>query len=292
MGLDTYVRAVLDALDAVERITGPRAVLLGVCSGGILAWIAAAHLAATGEQDRLAALAAVTVIDYARAGHAGAIVDRKLPRRPGPVKRKGYLDGRALAEVFAWLRPGDLIWNYWVNNYLLGKKPPAFDILFWNADTTRMTAGLHADFVDLAMDNPLVTPGALTRPRRSGRPVPASTSTPTSSPASPTTSPRGRTATGPPAARRRHPLRAVDQRAHRRAGQPADNPKAAFPVNKTNPPDAREWLPGAQTEAGSWWPDFAAWLGDRCGARGPPASPVAAACARSSRRPAPTSSIR
>ena len=65
--------------------------------------------------------------------------------------RKGYLDGRALAEVFAWLRPGDLVWNYWVNNYLLGKRPPAFDILFWNSDTTRMTAALHADFVDLAM---------------------------------------------------------------------------------------------------------------------------------------------
>jgi polyhydroxyalkanoate synthase subunit PhaC len=64
--------------------------------------------------------------------------------------------------VFAWLRPGDLIWNYWVNNYLLGKKPPAFDVLFWNADTTRMSARLHADFVDLAMDNKLVTPGALT----------------------------------------------------------------------------------------------------------------------------------
>ena len=64
-------------------------------------------------------------------------------------RRRGYLDGRALAEVFAWLRPGDLIWNYWVNNYLLGKQPPAFDILFWNADTTRMTARLHADFIDI-----------------------------------------------------------------------------------------------------------------------------------------------
>ena len=64
--------------------------------------------------------------------------------------------------MFAWLRPGDLVWNYWVNNYLLGKKPPAFDILFWNSDTTRMTAGLHADFVDLAMDNSLATPGAVT----------------------------------------------------------------------------------------------------------------------------------
>ena len=63
--------------------------------------------------------------------------------------------------MFAWLRPGNLIWNYRVNNYLLGQRPPAFDVLFWNADTTRMPARLHADFVDLAMDNKLVTPGAL-----------------------------------------------------------------------------------------------------------------------------------
>src|SRR4029078_3269561 len=79
------------------------------------------------------------------------------------VARPGdSLGGRALAEVFAWLRPGDLIWNYWVNNYLLGQQPPAFDILFWNADTTRMTAGLHADFIDIGLRNSLVTAGAVT----------------------------------------------------------------------------------------------------------------------------------
>src|SRR5207237_4975890 len=117
-----------------------------------------------GRQNRLAGLClAVTVIDTARAGTSAAITNRRLAVAAKAVsKRKGYLDGRALAEVFAWLRPGDLVWNYWVNNYLLGKKPPAFDILFWNADTTRMSGGLHADFVDLALGNKLVTGGALT----------------------------------------------------------------------------------------------------------------------------------
>ena len=105
----------------------------------------------------------VTVLDQAHAGLASAVVDERTVRVAAAASRaRGYLDGRSLAEVFAWLRPNDLIWNYWVNNYLLGKKPPAFDILFWNADTTRMTAGLHRDFLELGAGNTLVQPGAAT----------------------------------------------------------------------------------------------------------------------------------
>ena len=162
-GLDAYVRAVLDALDAVERVSGTdRTALLGVCAGGIIASITAAHLAGTGAGDRLAAFGLlVTVLDNARAGRAGraggrAAGRRRRPRRP---RRRGYLDGRSLAEVFAWLRPGDLVWNYWVNNYLLGKKPPAFDILFWNSDTTRMTARAARGLRRAGDGNQLVTPG-------------------------------------------------------------------------------------------------------------------------------------
>ena len=104
------------------------------------------------------------MLDQERAGTTGALVDEPTarPRRSPPPGPAGYLDGKALAEVFAWLRPGDLIWNYWVNNYLAGRTPPAFDILFWNADTTRMTAALHRDFVTTAMGNALTRPGAST----------------------------------------------------------------------------------------------------------------------------------
>ena len=63
--------------------------------------------------------------------------------------------------MFSWLRPNDLIWNYVVNNYLMGKEPPAFDILYWNQDTVRMAAGLHRDFVHMALDNALATPGGM-----------------------------------------------------------------------------------------------------------------------------------
>ena len=160
-----------------------------------------AHLAAHRPQDRVAAL---TLAGHrARPGAGRARPARSWTRhRPRPAtaasRRRGYLDGAQLAEVFAWLRPNDLIWNYWVNNYLQGKPPPAFDILFWNADTTRMTRRaaprLHRHRAAQRAD----------RARR-GRPCsarrstcPRSPSTPTSSPASPTTSARGRPATAAP----------------------------------------------------------------------------------------------
>jgi polyhydroxyalkanoate synthase len=147
--LDAYGQAILDALDAVSRIThGDQAALTGVCSGGIISAMVVAPLAQTGQQDRIAAVTLLaSVLDQERAGLASAVIDeRRAQAAAAASQARGYLDGRSLAEVFAWLRPNDLIWNYWVNNYLLGRPPPPFDILFWNADTTRMTAGLHRDF--------------------------------------------------------------------------------------------------------------------------------------------------
>ena len=151
-GLDTYGRAVLDAMDAVERISGvERTHLLGsapaASSRRMLAGPPGRDGSSTGSPRSTSASRCST-----RRGPGDRRARRRQPRRGGDrlVRAQGYLDGRSLAEVFAWLRPGDLIWNYWVNNYLQGSKPPAFDILFWNADTTRMTAALHRDFVDLA----------------------------------------------------------------------------------------------------------------------------------------------
>src|SRR6201989_129387 len=74
---------------------------------------------------------------------------------------RGIVDGHDLARMFAWMRPNDLIWNYWVNNYLMGHAPPAFDVLYWNNDTTRLAARLHGDFLDLIAPNPFVEAGRL-----------------------------------------------------------------------------------------------------------------------------------
>ena len=155
--LDTYAEAVADAREAVAAITGADSVhALGACSGGMITAGLLGSLAAAG---RLAEFASVTlmvcVLDNARAGTTAALGSRDLAAAAvAESARKGYLDGRALAEIFAWLRPNDLIWSYWVNNYLLGKDPPAFDVLFWNQDIVRMAAGLHRDFIKIAAREP------------------------------------------------------------------------------------------------------------------------------------------
>jgi polyhydroxyalkanoate synthase subunit PhaC len=266
--LDTYGQAILDAMDAATRITGSEQIALtGACSGGIVAAMVAAHLAHVGQQDRIAAFTLmVTVLDQRHAGLASAVIDERTARVAAAASRtRGYLDGSALAEVFAWLRPNDLIWNYWVNNYLLGRKPPPFDILFWNADTTRMTAGLHRDFLRLGAANALVSPGVATM---LGSPV---------------------------------DLAAVDRDTYQVAGitdhicpwqscyrttqllagrhrfvlstsghvaamvNPPGNAKARYQLAKECPEDPQEWLRLAETCHGSWWPDYADWLAERCG---------------------------
>jgi polyhydroxyalkanoate synthase len=273
----TYGQAVLDAMDAAARVTGSeQAALTGACSGGILAAMVAGHLAYTGQQDKIAALTLmVTVLDQARAGLASAVASERAARLAAATSRaRGYLDGRSLAEVFAWLRPNDLIWNYWVSNYLLGQTPPPFDILFWNADTTRMTAGLHRDFLQMGAANALVRPGGVTM---LGSPV---------------------------------DLGLIDRDTYQVAGitdhlcpwqscyrstqllggrtrfvlstsghvaamvNPPGNQKARYQVAKECPEDPQEWLRHAETCHGSWWPDYAGWLAERCGEEKPaPAEP-------------------
>ena len=265
---DTYGQAVLDAMDAAARITGSeQTALMGACSGGIIAAMVAAHLAHTGQQDRLAAFTLmVTVLDEARAGLASAVIDERTVRLAAAASRaRGYLDGRSLAEVFAWLRPNDLIWNYWVNNYLLGRKPPPFDILFWNADTTRMTAGLHRDFLQLGASNALVRPGGVTM---LGSPVDLALIDRDSYMVAGITDhicpwQSCYRSTQLLAGRNRFVLSTSGHIAA--MVNPPGNDKARYQVAKDCPEDPQEWLRRAETCHGSWWPDYAGWLAERCG---------------------------
>ncbi len=275
-GIDAYGEAIRDGLDTVLQIADvEHAHLLALCSGGIIASMLAAYLAEAGGLDKVASLGlAVTVLDQSRAGVASALIDERVARLAVAASaRRGYLDGRSLAEVFAWLRPNDLIWNYWVNNYLEGKPPPAFDVLYWNADTTRMAARLHQDFIGLAMSNALVTPGAATM---FGQPVDLS---------------RVEVDSYVVAGRADHlcPWQSCYATTRLLGGKtrfvlsnsghiaalvnPPTNPKAMFQTSDDNVPDPEEWLKTARSEPGSWWPDYATWLGERGGAdkEAPPA---------------------
>ena len=185
-------------------------------------------------------------------------------------RRRGYLDGRALAEVFAWLRPGDLIWNYWVNNYLLGKQPPAFDILFWNADTTRMTAALHADFIDIAWAT------GWSRRARSPSSGPRSTCREVGVDAYVVAGIADHITPWQNCYRSAQLLGGDTRFVLSTSGHiaalvnPPSNPKATFQTNKdTTGRRAAVAAVGAAPQQGSWWPDFAAWLAERCGAPTP-----------------------
>jgi polyhydroxyalkanoate synthase subunit PhaC len=190
------------------------------------------------------------------------------------VARKGYLDGRALQGVFAWLRPNDLIWSYVVNNYLLGKQPPAFDILYWNADTTNMAAGLHRDLAELALTNSLAKPGAMTLLDTpidlGGVTVDAYVVAGIADHITPwencykTTQLLG------------GDCRFVLSTSGHVAAlvNPPGNPKATYRTGDgDNPPLADEWLERARKHQGTWWADWDAWLADRSGSvREAPAS--------------------
>jgi polyhydroxyalkanoate synthase len=266
--LDTYGAAVVAALEAACAIAeAPRASICALCSGGIVSAMVAAYLNQTGRADRLASLClGVTVLDQSRAGTAAALVsEATATAAKAASRRRGYLDGRALAEIFAWLRPDDLIWNYWVNNYLQGNKPPPFDILYWNADTTRLPAALHADFIEIGLSNALTRPGKATM---LGSPVDLSK-----------VDVSGYVVAG--VADHLCPWQACYRSARLLGGpvrfilstsghiasmvNPPGNPKATFQTAPGTPADPRDWQTAASTVKGSWWPDYSAWLAERSG---------------------------
>jgi polyhydroxyalkanoate synthase len=162
--LDTYAQAVAEARDAVAAIAAqPKVNLAAACSGGLITAGLLGELAATGELGGVSSLTLmVCALDNQTEGTMSALASRDVAAAAvAESARKGYLDGQALAGVFTWLRPNDLVWNYVVNNYLLGKPPPAFDILYWNQDTVRLAAGLHRDFIHIGLDDAFTHPGQL-----------------------------------------------------------------------------------------------------------------------------------
>jgi polyhydroxyalkanoate synthase len=267
--LDTYVAALLEAIAAVRDITGSDDVNLhGACSGAMTISALLGHLASRGDRSVHAATLMVAVLDNTVDSQIGLFA---TPEAIAAAKQnstaKGVLAGEEMGRVFAWMRPNDLVWNYWVNNYLLGKAPPAFDVLYWNNDATRLPAGLHGQLLDIFTGNLFSKPRALTV---LGTPIDLTEVTCDKYVVAGMTD---------------HitPWKGVYNTARTFGGEtrfvlsssghiqslinPPGNPKAKFFVNPTLPAQSDAWLANAQAQQDSWWGNWRAWLAERSGER-------------------------
>ncbi|MGF0333838.1 class II poly(R)-hydroxyalkanoic acid synthase [Ectopseudomonas toyotomiensis] len=266
-GLSTYIEALKEAIDVICAITGSKDVnMLGACSGGLTTASLLGHYAALGQQKVNALTLLVSVLDTQLDTQVALFADEKTLEA---AKRRSYqagvLEGSDMAKVFAWMRPNDLIWNYWVNNYLLGNEPPVFDILYWNNDTTRLPAALHGEFIDMFQTNPLTRPGAL---EVCGTPIDLKQVTCDFFVVAGTTD---------------HitPWDSCYKSAHLFGGKcefvlsnsghiqsilnPPGNPKARYMTNSEMPLDPKAWQESSTKHADSWWLHWQTWLSERSG---------------------------
>jgi polyhydroxyalkanoate synthase len=165
--MDDYVqKSLVAALGAIERITGTSETnIAALCLGGTLTLITLAYLEARGEGSRVhSATVTNTLIDFAEPGDLGVFTDETtIARLEKQMSETGYLDSADMAQTFNLMRSNDLIWNYVVSSWYQGKNPPAFDILYWNNDSTRMPAAMHSQYLRTCyLNNSVVQPGAVT----------------------------------------------------------------------------------------------------------------------------------
>lgn len=266
--LAVYVSACEEALNVACDISATSdANVAGMCAGGITLACLLGHLAATDQSLVNSATFMVAGLDTATESTVGLLTSKaSIDAARARSQRKGVLDGRDLGRLFAWLRPNDLVWNYWVNNYLMGQTPPAFDILYWNADTTNLAAGLHADFLDLVRSNGLARPGSfevlgtpvdLRKVKCDAYVVAGATDhiIPWTSAYQTTQLLGGRCEF------------VLGSSGHIQAiVNPPGNKKSKFLTRPgTPPPDPLEWRASAVTTEGSWWDHWLVWLGARSG---------------------------
>jgi polyhydroxyalkanoate synthase len=268
-GLSSYVQALEEALNACRAITGSREVnLVGACSGGLSIAALQGHLQAKRQLSRVSsATYLVSLLDSQIDSPASLFVNEQtLEAAKRRSYQQGVLEGSELARVFAWMRPNDLIWNYWVNNYLLGKEPPAFDVLFWNNDNTRLPAALHGDLLDFFKHNPLTRPGGL---EVCGTPIDLQKVNVDSFSVA-----GSNDHITPWDSVYRSSLLLGGERRFVLANSghiqsilnPPGNPKANHLVNAKMSSDPRAWYYDAKPVDGSWWPQWLAWVQERSGA--------------------------
>ncbi len=266
-----YVDGCIRALDVIQEITGSKTVnVSGACSGGQTMSVMLSKLAAA-QDKRIGCVTMMVCVLEPKKGDtevSSMMSDHGVALARQRASKRKVIPGSDMSRGFAWLRPNDLVWNYVVNNYLLGQDPPAFDILFWNADATNLSSGLLANFLDLFEANAYAEPGTfdvaghtldLTNIKSDMFILGGTTDhiTPWKACYRSTQLFGG------------GDIRFVlSQAGHMQAIlNPPGNPKAKFFKHKKDktPADVDEWMAGAEEVAGSWWPYWMEWLTERAG---------------------------
>jgi polyhydroxyalkanoate synthase len=263
---DYMLEGALGALDAVEKVTGERRVnFIGYCLGGTLLGAALAYLAQKGDDRVGAATFFVSLLDFSQPGELGVFIDEEqvasLERK---MNERGYLEGSEMAGTFNLLRSNDLVWSFVVNNYLMGKDPFPFDLLYWNADSTRMPARMHSFYLrNMYIRNLMGVPGGI---ELAGVPIDLGAvkipsyfiSTAEDHIAPWKTTYKGARYLG-------GPVRFVLGGSGHIAGivNPPAAKKYQYYTNDALAASADEWFQGATAHPGSWWEDWQAWMAQR-----------------------------
>ncbi len=260
---DYMIEGPLAALDAIAGATGEAEVnVIGYCIGGTLTATTLAYMAARDDHRLKSATFFTSMLDFSDPGELSVFIDEEqLAELETHMNAKGYLEGHHMATVFNLMRDNDLIWSFVVNNYLLGKDPFPFDLLYWNSDCTRMPAMMHGFYLrKMYQENLLVQPDAIEicgvpiDLRRIG--VPAYLLSTREDHIAPWKSTYAATQifSGK--------VRFVLAASGHIAG--VINPPAAkkyhYWINPENPKDPDAWLTGAERQEGSWWPDWGRWV--------------------------------
>jgi polyhydroxyalkanoate synthase len=254
----------LAALDAIEKITGEqKANVVGYCLGGTLLACALAYMAAHKDDRVLSATFLASLVDFREAGDLTVFIDEaQLQSLEEKMDQRGYLEGSEMATTFNMLRANDLIWSFVVNNYLLGKDPFPFDLLYWNGDSTRMPAAMHSFYLrKMYLENRLVEPGGISLART---PIDLRLiKTPTYIISTREDHIAPWKSTYAATQLYQGPTRFVLAASGHIAGivNPPEAKKYSHWTNAKKPPRTPDaWLEGAEAHDGSWWPDWGKWI--------------------------------
>ncbi|MEL7547785.1 MAG: alpha/beta fold hydrolase [Pseudomonadota bacterium] len=272
-GMETYVNSLFKASEVIKRITGSDKLnMSGACSGGITTATFASMLAAAGD-DRLNSLTFMVCVlnprqDDSEIGEIASENSLEIARKMS--RRKGVLKGDDLARMFAWMRPNDLVWNYVVNNYLMGEDPPPYDVLYWNNDTTNLPAQLHSDYLDMAVKQPFDHPGEV---EIAGHMADLSKVTCDAFIVAGVTdhiTPWKACYRTPALLGSENIEFILSSSGHIQSLiNPPGNPKARYFTNPDVSLDPDAWAAGAEETQASWWPRWAEWIKERSGALKP-----------------------